>query len=48
MLLKIPLFWIFLILNAINKIEKLAEEKIGLNDLVKEACSEGKSKGYNM
>lgn len=36
------------LINTINKIEKLEEEKIELNDLVKDAYSEAKSKGYDI
>ena len=35
-------------INTINKIEKLEEEKTELNDLVKDAYSEAKSKGYDI
>ncbi len=36
------------LINTINKIEKLEEEKTELNDLVKDAYSEAKSKGYDI
>jgi len=36
------------LINTINKIEKLEEEKIELSDLVKDAYFEAKSKGYDI